>query len=220
MICARILTIVASVVALAGVAAGTAPATIYNPGHFYRNATGTFAGTQRTDHTFAVTDAGGGAALLQCSTVTFNGTKPIINGAPGLGFTPAFSACALRVAGTWHQASPSTSCLWSIWGGSYDGSTGAMTGSFTDCTTVSFYVPDFTCTLVFSTYQTFSSNPHTQDRDALDSYDTTHTFAGGMRVTFTNVPLDSTSNCPGTLQSPSAGSYSGTEFIPGVWVGP
>lgn len=218
--CARVLTMMFSVAALAGAAASAAPATIYNPGHFYRNATGTFNGTQRTAHTFAVTAAGGGAALLSCSTAAFTGTKPIINGAPGLGFTPAFSGCALQVAGTWHQANPATSCGWAINGGSYDGSTGAMTGSFTDCTTVSFYVPDFTCTLVFSTYQTFSSNPQTQDRDALDSSNTTHTFAGGMRVTFTNVPLDSTSNCSGTLQSPSAGSYSGTEFIPGVWVGP
>ncbi|HEY4094385.1 MAG TPA: hypothetical protein VGM33_02685 [Baekduia sp.] len=220
MICARVLTVVVSVAALAGVAASIAPATIYNPGHVYRNATGTFAGTQRTDHTFAITDAGGGAALLDCTTATFNGTKPIINGVLGLGFTPAFSGCALQVSGTWHQASPSSTCAWAINGGSYDDTTGGMTGSFTDCTTVRFYVPDFTCTLVFSSYQTFSSNPYTQDRDAFDTSNSSHTFAGGMRVTFTNVPLDSTSNCPGTLQSPSAGSYSGTEFIPGVWVGP
>jgi hypothetical protein len=218
--CARVLSMMVSAAALAGAAASAAPATIYNPGHFYRNATGTFNGTQRTDHTFAVTDAGGGAALLSCATATFTGTKPIVNGAPGLGFTPAFSACSLLVGGTWHQASPVSSCGWAITGGTYDGATGAMTGSFTDCTTLSFSVPSLSCTLVFSTYQTFASTPQTQDRDALDSYNTTHTFAGGMRVTFSNVPLDSTSNCPATLQSPSAGSYSGTVFIPGVWVGP
>jgi hypothetical protein len=219
--CARVVTIMVALAAIAGAAASAAPATIYNPGHFYRNATGTFTGAERTNHTFVLTRPSGGAAVLLCTSAAYAGTKPLFNGfVTSLAFTPSFSGCSLFLSPTWYPATQTSGCAWLLNAGSYDGALGSMTGSFTDCTTMTFSVPALSCTITLATYQSIGSNPDTQDRDAFDIGDTGHAFAGAMRVVFDDAQLESTNTCTGWLQTPSTGGYTGTEFLPGVWIGP
>lgn len=208
---AFVLAIVVFLTAAPGASAGT----------FYSDDPGaSFSGFDRATSTYTIWNSSHTAQYtIGCLHQGYFGTKP--SGTSSLLDVDIYpNTCSVYIGGVKRAVSREACNLsWQFGVATYNALTGAGSGQMANCQGLVFHIQFLTSCTVSYGWVGSSVGSLIQNRDALDTANTTHTSAGGMRVKWANFSMPYTTDCPG-VQTSTTGQSSGEAFIPGVWAGP
>lgn len=163
----------------------------------------------------------GGTPSVSCTGATFTGTKATgIQSA--VAFNTAYTGCTTTIISS-RPAAVSTSCAWTLQlhTATFTVASGATTGgAISTCGNTVITVPSIPACRITVAQQSVTTGVTGQNRTAGDAGNAPASgTAAGSRVSAAGAPAAYTaSGCPGVTNG--NGSYSGTVYIPGVWVGP